>query len=388
MKKVADTWKIEELEHLHSAIDFPEYQREPNLWSRDAKQRLIDSIMRQFDVASLYLYCHEEGSIDCVDGRQRIGAIMSFLGKNPEDTSDNGFAFRVLNETYVDEVHPWAALDNRVYSDIESMSEQGDETAKDFVKWFRSYELAIVQLSESAAAEEFNLQFARLNLGMITNSGEKLNAMLGNIRDVCFEDIGRHEFLQHINIPTRRFSREQLASQILAQVFAIETCREEGKEIEYARTRHFDLQGFFKAHSDLSEVQRQWISKVNGVMNLLASAFENFEGLRSRALVLSTVLLAYEREVGSETAASRLADFVKVFATRLRSQVGKGLDVDEEYRYLLNFQRHLTQASVERSAVKERARMLAQEIDYWDEQGQLRGDEEFRIANPGREPGE
>ena len=48
------------------------------------------------------------------------------------------------------------------------------------------------------------------------------------------------------------------------------------------------------------------------------------------------------------------AKFLEEFLGRLRWQVEKGLDVDPEYRYLIDFQRHVTQASVEKPAVDAR----------------------------------
>ena len=81
MRKHIETWTVAELIERFSQISFPDYQREPNLWSLIEKQRLIDSIVRQFDIASLYFYEHDDGSLDCVDGRQRIGAILSFIGR-------------------------------------------------------------------------------------------------------------------------------------------------------------------------------------------------------------------------------------------------------------------------------------------------------------------
>ena len=82
MRKKVRPMTVAELRELFPTISFPEYQREPNLWSLTEKQRLIDSVMRAFDIASLYFYEHEGGGTDCVDGRQRIGALMSFLGVN------------------------------------------------------------------------------------------------------------------------------------------------------------------------------------------------------------------------------------------------------------------------------------------------------------------
>ena len=111
MEKEIKPWSVLDLKKKFAQITFPEYQREPNVWSRDAKQRLIDSMLRQFDIASLYFYIHDDDSMDCVDGRQRIGAIMSFLGENKEnDKDDNGFVFRLRNEIYDDQDHDYSSL--------------------------------------------------------------------------------------------------------------------------------------------------------------------------------------------------------------------------------------------------------------------------------------
>ena len=69
----------------------------------------IDSMVRQFDISALYFYRNDDDALDCVDGRQRIGAIMSFVGEN-EDDSHNEYPFRILNEVYDDDGHPFATL--------------------------------------------------------------------------------------------------------------------------------------------------------------------------------------------------------------------------------------------------------------------------------------
>ena len=237
---------MRELEATFRSINFPDYQREPNVWSRDAKQRLVDSMVRRFDIASIYIYADEHESMDCVDGRQRLGAIMSFLGQNPND-KDNNFEFRILNEIYADEAHPLRTMDNRTYDKIRLLSDEHPE-AEEFVRRFEEYPLTIILLFDSDTEKEFNLQFARLNLGTIINSGEKLHAMVGALRDICFRELGRHPFLAGINVPTRRYSREQLASQIMGQVFALEASKKAERK-EYVRTRHFDLQRLFKEHT-------------------------------------------------------------------------------------------------------------------------------------------
>jgi len=41
-------------------------QREDNIWSRADKQRLIDSILRGFDIASFYFSEDGDGDLHCI----------------------------------------------------------------------------------------------------------------------------------------------------------------------------------------------------------------------------------------------------------------------------------------------------------------------------------
>ena len=382
MKKEIEKWTVCELKKSFTRINFPEYQREPNIWSKNAKQRLIDSMLRQFDIAPLYFYVKENSLIDCVDGRQRIGAIMSFLEENQID-KDNGFEFKILNELYEDEDHPYKIFENKSYKDILNC----EEDSEDFNKSINDYELTVVKLSDCHEYNEYNLQFARLNLGMLINSGEKLHAMVGDLRDVCFKRIGEHKFLELTNIPERRYAKEQTAAQILAQIFSYETTKIIGIP-QFTRTRHFDLQRLFKEYTELNDqsIERSWIKRVKEIMDLLNNEGEKFKVIRSRALVVSTILLAYEHELNFADEASDFADFINQFVCRLRWQVNKGLDVDAEYRHLIEFQRHVIQGSVEKPAVSGRHYFLNKDYQIWKQSKNFSGDLEYKKNNPDKDP--
>ena len=379
MEKKVEAWSVEELRSQFPQIDFPEYQREPNLWSLVEKQRLIDSMIRRFDIASLYFYRHGDGSIDCVDGRQRIGAIMSFVGDNPSDRDAN-FGFRHLNEIYPD-TPLFGPLEGMKFVDIETLgSKSNDPMAQEFKNSFLGYPLTVVMLSDTNQSEEFNLQFTRLNLGTIINSGEKLHAMVGDLRNECFDRLGKHAFLKQADIPTRRFAREQVAAQILAQVFSL------SESTGFTRTRHFDLQGLFKRHNRLTERQKEIVCEVTDLLDRLAKPFGEINVLQNRAITVSTVLLAWRSHVSTEDEASELARFIEEFALRLKWQIKKGLFVDREYHYLTEFQRNITQASAESSSVLARASMLESEFNRWRQSNELRGDAEWREGHPDTDP--
>ena len=380
MKKTIELWTIKDLMNNHRQILFPEYQREPNLWPLVEKQRLIDSIAREFDIASLYFYEHDDGALDCVDGRQRIGSILCFLGLS-DGVQHNNFRLRLINEISNEgDSHGYENLDGKTFNEIDE-AQSTSEIAADFLNSLMNYELVVVKLSDSRPGTEFNLQFTRLNLGTIINAGEKLHAMIGEMRDECFEDgqLGAHNFLSSTNIPTRRYAREQVAAQILLQIFSLTATG------EFTRARHFDLQRFFRTRIQITDEERELIRRVKELLDLLEEPFSQLEVLRNRAIVVSTVLLAWQERITEREQADELAKFITEFQIRLKWQVNLGLDSATEYRYLLNFQRHLTQASAEKPAFTHRADVLSEQYRIWRRNEELTGDREWQ-ERTGRDP--
>jgi hypothetical protein len=381
MQRATTQMSIAEIKQAFVEIDFPEYQREPDIWSRDQKQRLIDSIFRQFDISSIYMYRRDDGGVECIDGRQRLNAIVSFLGDNESDATDNGFPIRFHNEIGGSLQSPLPAIDGQTFAEIQAM---GGVTGDAAVSAVLDYQVTVVYLSDALESDEFNLQFLRLNLGALINAGEKLNAMVGGMRDVLFDSdlIGHHPFLDRVKIPTRRFAKEQAAAQVLLQVFA------HAETGEFARARHFDLQRFVKEHADVTEAH-PLIQEVARTMDALQDAVGSVgDLLRNRAIAVTVILFAWVRRFADDPEQLReYIRFLDTFLLRLRWQVGKMKDfeADARYDYLVEFQRHVTQASVEKPAVARRQAILDREFDRWIESGDLTGDAEFKLAT-GQDP--
>ena len=74
--------------------------------------------------------------------------------------------------------------------------------------------------------------------------------------------------------------------------------------------------------------------------------------------------------------AAEYGSFVEVFLQRLADQVTrmKNFNVDPRFDYLVTFQRHLTQAAVEKPAIAYRHRILLEQFDIWRVTGELTGD--------------
>lgn len=358
---------VTELREHFPGIEFPEYQREPTVWSRDQKQRLIDSMLRQFDIASIYLYERDEGSLECIDGRQRVNAIMSFLGANPSDTEDNEFPLRIQNEIADEDPEELRDLNGSSFKDLEPATRDS----------LLNYQIAVVFLSGSLAPEEFNLQFLRLNLGTLINAGEKLHAMVGTMRDLLFDSdrLGLHPFLHRVGVPTRRYAKEQIAAQVVLQVF---TRSEKG---EFSRARHFDLQRFLKTHADVDPQDTRIQQLMNTLDILEAEVGDAAAQLKNRAICVSVVVAAWELGLYGDAEATRVyAAFLNEFLGRLRWQVQnmRSYEIDDRYGYLVAFQRHLTQAAVEKPALAYRHGILVREFDNWRSHGDLTGDARYR----------
>lgn len=383
MEKKTEVWTIDQLRKSFLRINFPEYQREPHVWLRSAKQRLIDSILRRFDIASLYFYEDETEGLSCIDGRQRINAIMSFLNDNPEDASDNGYRLKVSNEIETDDDNQFRELDDFTWQEIINEADNDTTAAKTALERILKYKMTIVILSRSSKPTEFNLQFTRLNLGTTINAGEKLHAMVGDMRDLCFDSdrIGKHPFLDTLRIPTRRFAKEQVAAQVMAQVFSMSA------EGEFTRVRHVELQRFFKRNFEIRAESKPWIEDVTKTFDALAKFLPDANNfLRNRAISVSVVLYAWQSQMYSNTETLKsYTQFLRAFLRRLRWQLAKGIDMDHEYRDLLTFQRHVTQAAVEKPAVTWRHDTIKKQFTSWLKTCRINGDAEFQ-KKTGKDP--
>lgn len=57
----------------------PEFQRSPNLWSKQAQSRLIESILIRLPIPAFYFDAYEDEKWQVVDGLQRLSAINNFV---------------------------------------------------------------------------------------------------------------------------------------------------------------------------------------------------------------------------------------------------------------------------------------------------------------------
>jgi hypothetical protein len=373
MKKFNYQWTIKTLLEKQHMIEFPEYQREPTVWDLDKKRKLIDSILRELDIASIYVYRREDGFYECIDGRQRINAIFSFLGLNePKDSGDSGLRydnnFRFISSDDLfgskKDLEPY---NNKTWKELDAEQKQK----------ILDYEFNVIEMTDVVDEEELNLMFLRLQLGAPLNAGEKLKAMLGEMRDLIFKvstnngALGQHIYFEYLNIPKRRFSRELTAAQIAMNFFSLR------QNHVFKRARFIDLQEFFKAHVTLNLEQKQISKLLRKRLDEVCERLprDNRLILKNRAIGI-TVFFFVNELINKDRIDDipRFIEFLRLFLDRLGAQVGKGIDIEEQYRDLLKFQTYISQAAVEKYAIENRHTFLKDYFEYYLTENKIRGD--------------
>jgi len=369
MKTIHKYWPISELVKNIGEIEFPEFQREPNVWKLDKKQRLIDSIFRDFDISSIYLHKKESGGYDCIDGQQRINAIMSYLGMNDADEEDNKFHSKIENEIYNDE-GKFDEVDAVRFSTIQK-TEWGEKIL--------DYKLNIVEVTDVENDQGLNLLFLRLQIASVLNAGEKLNAMTGDMRDTIFYDIGKHAFLSKIRIPQRRFAREQVAAQIVLNAF------NKRDNNAFHRSRYVDLQDFFKEYDKFTPKDEETVLSIKQRFEKIVQYFGNkLQYIKNRAIAVSVYLFVSQLlDTEKETEIKQFIEFFELFLRTLKWQLPLGVQMHKAYYDLLKFQTNVTQAAGEKSAIERRHNFLGEYFYYYKETKKIKGDDEY-FENTGK----
>lgn len=172
----------------------PVYQRGP-VWTLAQQQRLIDSILRGYDIPKLYLTRRgsaEPYEHDVTDGQQRLTSIWRYFA--------NEYPLGVDSE------------DVPNYEDLSGMRfDELPDGAKDRIKLFKLTICEIIQATDSEVRE----LFLRLQEGASLNPAEKRNAMLGSMRDFVAHLGDRHPVFALTRISDARFGWHNLAAQVV-----------------------------------------------------------------------------------------------------------------------------------------------------------------------------
>ena len=120
-----------------TGLSAPEYQREELIWSGKAMSRFIESILLGYPIPLIFLADREDGTLEIVDGLQRISTLSKFLN----------------NELMLINLEKLTELNDCTFGQL-PLNEQ---------RRFRAKSLRIVVLDENTKDEEKVELFNRLN---------------------------------------------------------------------------------------------------------------------------------------------------------------------------------------------------------------------------------
>lgn len=346
-----ENWSIEKLERERANISFPEYQRQPNLWSETKKSLLINSILIGFDIPKLYFNRVGENEYEVIDGQQRLWAIWGFI--------NNEYTYK---QTRVDPSRP----KTREFKSFSQLS-------KAEKKQLLGYELQVT-VFEDASDDYLRELFLRLQLGLLLVTGEKLNAQTGRMKEFVFSQLPKNEFMKGIKISARRYALENLGAQIVINAFS------KHKMDSFARTRYEDLQHFFQEYKNPKGDALTFFStqtqRIEDTLNFLSQCLrDRINELNGRSYVLSIYLFTDEvRETVSPTSKKdreELADFILTLRKRLKEDAKKG--VDRTNREIYELQTMLSSSAGEKYQIARRHNKLFLLYDFYKVKGEIKG---------------
>jgi hypothetical protein len=169
---ISEKRAIDKIFRRRDRYDIPDWQR-GEVWNREKKQRLIDSILRGWKLPKFYFIEASGDNYLVEDGQQRLNAI-------------------------------WEFFSNELALSAESQKEFGGKLYRDLSRKisdsFDDFEITFDVISGATDAElqEF---FQRLQEGMPLTSSEKLNAVPGKLTEFCRSAANHAFFTKTVAIP-------------------------------------------------------------------------------------------------------------------------------------------------------------------------------------------
>lgn len=314
--------KIEFKTSIKSALDLyklrigitPAIYQRGEVWPEEKKKLLIDSILRGIDIPKLYFFKSDDGKFEIVDGNQRFGTISGFFSEE------------------------FTTLDGRLFSEL----------TEEEKKRMENHEFTVV-IIEDASLDDLSDLFLRLQLGVPTNSGEKLNAINSKMREFV-KSLSETRFMQTVSIPKRRFAKEQVCAQIC--VNSLRSFLING----FQDARFEDLKDMYKSNSDFDENSKE-AKNIKKIFDKLYEIFgSDSVNIRNRAAIVSLFFLVEELMVKKELNEGEIKEFYLTFLLELEKEVSLGIDAKR--RNLINYYNKVVQGADHKTSIEFRHKLL------------------------------
>jgi hypothetical protein len=186
---------------------------------------------------------------------------------------------------------------------------------------------------------------------------------MGTIRDFVYKEMGKETpFLRRTKLSEKRFSRQFTLAQISINSFS------RNKSGDFVRARYDDLEEFFKDEYKLDKSD----SNLNRIRAVLTSMEKGFgikaERITSRAVAVSAYLFC--EELYTQKKPSQIEEFAELYV-KLLDEIRDNLVLLSKFekptnpRVLEEFQKYISQASVESYAIKRRHLFLEVAFKYF-----------------------
>jgi hypothetical protein len=233
----------------------------------------------------------------------------------------------------------------------------------DTLQKLEDFELTFVIYPESDDEEFLREIFRRLQLGVRLNSGELLKTHTGTIRDFVYKEMGKDApFLRHTKLSEKRFSRQFTLAQICINSFS------RSETGDFVRARYDDLEDFFKEKYNLDQ-RDEGLVRIREVLKIMDKDFgEEAHCISSRAVAVSAFLFVEGLYLQKKT--RLIPEFVE-FYVKLLDEIKNNLNLLSKFREPTNptileeFQKYISQASVEPYAIKRRNLFLNKAFEYY-----------------------
>ena len=320
-----------------------DYQRE-KIWPKSSQEELLDSVIKNIDIPKLYLAKLNEKDgfeYECIDGKQRMSALLGFY--DPSTIEGAPLTVSIAGDRYTYK---------QLRKDLPAIAEKID-----------TFELTFVIYPATEDEVFIREIFRRLQLGIRLNSGERLKSDTGAMRDFIFQEIGKNgPFFRNSKISEKRFSREFALAQMCINSFS------RADEGIFVKARFDDLEEFFKEQEKVANNDPHLV-RIRKVLGLMDHKLKRSAAVISSRAVAVSVYLFCEELVATKkvTHLSDFDAFIVALLDALNTELGrlKIYEKPKNHVILEDFQKHISQASVEAPAIRRRHDFLKKAFSYF-----------------------
>jgi hypothetical protein len=326
----------------------PEYQRMGGVWTKEKRRLLIDSILNDYDLPKIYFHVLSNATYSkkgyryaVIDGRQRLETIWDFMDGQFTLASD----FEYQRDANLD-------LSGLSYDDI------AKRHPKIRVK-FDSFVLPVVTVTtENDDLDLIEDMFSRLNEAVPLNAAEKRNS-IGGYLVKAITDASLHPFFTtKVRFGNNRYQHKEAAARFL---LIEESLLGDGHIVD---TKKVYLDALARKYRETGKKHvGDLLEAVGGVLDAMDAEFMLSDELLQAQGILVVYYLVFRAalEMGHLDRVTRrkLLNFRERLADNREAAAQNYLEASFE---LLEFDRLNQQGTNDASSIKERYRILSQQL--------------------------